>query len=131
MRKPFALLTLCCIVSAFAAGQAGAQDRVWRDEERVARDDYRVYRDQRDIARDRRALSRDYREERYYGWRERQAARSGNYSAAEYYRQRRLREDREIRAERRDIARDRQELARDRYRRDAGRAKLRYDEGRY
>ncbi len=65
---------------------------------------------ERDIDHDRAALGRDYAERRYYGEREDQALRNGNYLGAWWWGMRRHHEDREINARRADLHRDHERL---------------------
>jgi Ni/Co efflux regulator RcnB len=61
---------------------------------------------ERDIDRDRAAIHHDYAERRYYSEREREAARNGNYYAADKFAQLRRREEREIDSRKDDLHHD-------------------------
>jgi hypothetical protein len=131
MKTRIALFALTLAALPLAAQSASAHGFWGRDEARIARDDARIWHDRADIARDRRELARDRNERDHDAFREREAARHGNFGAARYFDWRRRHEQAEINAERWDIARDRQHLAHDRFQRDIDIAHRDYDEGRY
>jgi hypothetical protein len=124
MKTRIALFALTLAALPLAAQSASAHGFWGRDEAPIARDDARIWHDRADIARDRRELARDRSERDHYAFREREAARHGDFGAARYFDWRRHREQAEINAERRDIARDRHHLAYERFHRN-------HDEWRY
>jgi hypothetical protein len=91
MTRKISLLALGAIalLPVFAAGTASAQGYL-----------------ERDVEHDWRALHHDYAVRNYDAWRQWNAARHGNWCAADYWRWRKAQENRRIAATRADLLQD-------------------------